>query len=70
MLSFCISNWHMNETDWCARICICVILLEKKNKLFFDDYIQTVVDMCTSSLRALIAAYGWMLSREAEMVSE
>ena len=29
-----------------------------------------VEDMCTSSLRALIVAYGWMLPREAEMVSE
>ena len=30
---------------------------------------HTVVDMCTSSLRSLIVAYGWMLPREAEMVS-
>ena len=29
---------------------------------------RQVVDMCTSSLRALIAAYGWMLPREVEMV--
>ena len=28
------------------------------------------MDMCTSSLRALIAAYGWMLPRELEMVSD
>ena len=27
-----------------------------------------LVDMCTSSLRALIAAYGWMLPREVEVV--
>ena len=26
--------------------------------------------MSTSSLRALIVAYGWMLPREADMVSE
>ena len=31
---------------------------------------KTVVDMCTSSLHALIAAYGWMLLRKAKMVSE
>ena len=36
-----------------------------------NEYLTvTVVDMCTSSLRALIAAYGWMLPREPEMVSE
>ena len=29
---------------------------------------KQVVDMCTSSLRALIVAYGWMLPREVEMV--
>ena len=36
-----------------------------------NEYLAiTVVDMCTSSLRALLVAYGWMLPREAEMVSE
>ena len=35
-----------------------------------STWLETVVDMCTRSLRALIAAYGWMLPREAEMVSE
>ena len=29
---------------------------------------RQVVDMCTSSIRALIVAYGWMLPREVEMV--
>ena len=29
-----------------------------------------VVDMYTCILRALIAAYGWMLPREAEMVCD
>ena len=29
-----------------------------------------MVDMCTSSLRALIVAYGWMLPRDVEMVFE
>ena len=28
------------------------------------------IDMCTSSLRALIAAHGWMLPRKVEMVSD
>ena len=28
------------------------------------------IDMCKSSLHVLIVAYGWMLPREAEMVSE
>ena len=31
---------------------------------------STFVDMCTSSLRTLIVAYGWMLHREAELMSE
>ena len=35
-----------------------------------NEYLAIAVDMCTSSLRALIVAYGWMLSREAETVSE
>ena len=34
-----------------------------------STWLETVVDICTSSLRALIAAYGWMLPREVEMVS-
>ena len=29
-----------------------------------------VVDMCMSSLHALHVAYGWMLPREVEMVSD
>ena len=33
-------------------------------------WLETVVDMCTSSLGALIVAYGWMFPREAAMVSE
>ena len=32
--------------------------------------LETVVDICMSSLRTLIVAYGWLLPREAEMVSE
>ena len=43
-------------------------IYSKNNKIFI--LFITVVDMCTSSLRALILAYGWMLPREAEMVSE
>ena len=31
---------------------------------------ESLVDMCTRSLRTLVVAYGWMLPREAEMVSE
>ena len=42
-------------------------------KSSINEYLAIVIDsgdMCTSSLRALIVAYGWMLPREAEMVSE
>ena len=35
-----------------------------------NEYMAIVVGMCTSSLRTLIVANGWMLPREAEMVSE
>ena len=34
--------------------------------LQFTQLYKRVVDMCTSSLRALIVAYDWMLPREAE----
>ena len=37
--------------------------------VYLNTWLQTVVDICTSSPRALIVAYGWMLPREAEMVS-
>ena len=32
--------------------------------------LQTVVDICTSSLHTVIVAYGWMVPREVEMVSD
>ena len=34
-----------------------------------SNWLQTVVDICTSSLCALIVADGWMLPREAEIHS-
>ena len=36
----------------------------------WSGYRQWWIYVCTSNLRALIVAYGWMLPREAEMVSE
>ena len=34
------------------------------------EMVYLAIDMCTSSLRALIVAYGWMLPRDVEMVFE
>ena len=34
-----------------------------------STWLQTVMDVCTCSLRALIVAYGCMLPREVEMAS-
>ena len=38
--------------------------------LTIDSGGYVICDMCTNSLRALNVVYGWMLPREAEMVSE
>ena len=39
-------------------------LLQLTQLYGWHHWLQTVVDMCTSSLRALIAAYGWMLTEQ------
>ena len=52
---------------------VLVLLVKKSVHVYFLDVAfraSRFEDMYTSSFRALVVAYGWMLPREADMVSE